>query len=362
MEQHYDVIVVGGGQAGLAMGHCLAARGASFLILDAAARSGDAWRARWRSLTLFTPARYSSLPGMPFPAEPDHLPHRDEVADYLEEYARRFALPVQSGTRVLAVRRAPEGRGFEVETLRSRLYAEHVVIATGAFQRPKLPAAASTLPESVVQLHSSQYRDPEQLPPGDVLVVGGGNSGVQIAAELAAGRTTWLSIGTRVPRLPERIFGRSVFWWLERLGAIDVAIDTRMGRIASRRDLLIGQSPGMVARRLGVRLAGRTAGVAGSRIEMADGKSLEVASVIWATGYGMDFSFIEAPVLDARGRPIQVRGVSAVPGLYFLGLPWQHTRGSGLLGWVGRDADYLAARITAGSRPDHASSNGVRIG
>ena len=349
MAQH-DVIVIGGGQAGLAMGHCLADRGQDFVILDAAARVGDAWRSRWRSLTLFTPARYDSLPGLPFPAEPDHFPGRAEVADYLERYARTFQLPVHNGSVVHAVRALPGGGGFEVETAQAHHHARQVVIATGPFQKPKVPVMAAGLSGAVVQLHSSAYQGPAQLPPGDVLVVGAGNSGVQIAAELAVARSTWLAIGTKLPRLPERLLGRSIFWWLERLGGMDITARSRVGRRMSTRDALIGQSPRQLARASGVGLLGRVASAAGNRIGTADGGSVEIAGLVWATGFEFDFSFIRAPVLDERGRPVHERGVTAVPGLYFLGLPWQHTRGSALLGWVGRDAAWLAERIAARPR------------
>jgi len=351
MEKRYDVVVIGGGQAGLAMGWHLARQGRDFLVLDASPRIGDAWRTRWDSLTLFTPARYSGLPGMAFPAEPDHLPRKDEVADYLEHYAHRFGLPVRSGEPVLALRRAPDGAGFVVETARARYEADQVVVATGPFRKPLVPSFAADLAPEVVQLHGSEYRSAAQLPPGgDVLVVGGGNSGVQIAAEVAAARRTWLSVGEKLVRIPERFLGRSVFWWLEKAGVMNVTVGSRLGRRASEREMLIGQSPELIARDLGVRLAGRAERASGGRIHTADGKTVEAAAVVWATGFRADFGFVELPVLDGRGRPVHVRGVTAEAGLYFLGLPWQHTRGSALIGWVGRDAAYLADRIAERAR------------
>lgn len=348
MHRRYEVVVIGGGQAGLAIGHYLARQGRDFLVLDAAPRVGHAWRTRWDSLTLFTPARYSSLPGLPFPADPEHLPRKDEVADYLEGYARAFGLPVRGGEAVLALRRLPDGPGFEVETARARYLADQVVVATGPFQTPLVPGLAAGLGPEVVQLHSSEYRSPAQLPAGGtVLVVGGGNSGVQIAAELAATRPTALSVGEPLKRVPERFLGRSVFWWLEALGAMRVTVDSRLGRRLSASDALVGDGPETVARRLGVRVVGRAERAAGSRLHTADGAALDVAAVVWATGFRRDFRFVEPAVLGERGDPVHRRGVTAVPGLYFLGLPWQHTRGSALLGWVGRDAAFLAERIAA---------------
>jgi putative flavoprotein involved in K+ transport len=344
MNPHLDLAVIGAGQAGLAMGYYLARQGVSFAILDAAPSVGHSWRTRWDSLTLFTPARYSSLPGLPFPAAPEHYPGKEGVADYLEAYARGFSLPVWLDERVLSLTRDETGC-FSVRTAYASYTAAQVVVATGPFQSPFVPTLTGELSPTVVQMHSSHYRSPDTLPEGDVLVVGAGNSGVQIAAELARTRRTFLSVGERMPRLPERVLGRSLFWWLKRLGAMNVTVQSRIGRRMSGKELLIGQSPAMIAQQHGVRLVGRTTGVEGSVIRTADGQEVEPAAIVWATGYRPDFRWIELPVLDEHGRPRHLRGVTALPGLYFLGLSWLHTRGSGLIGWVGRDAEYLAIRI-----------------
>ena len=347
MHPHHDVVVIGGGQAGLAMGYHLARQGRDFVILDAAPRVGHVWRTRWNSLQLFTPARYSALPGLDFPAPPEHLPNKDEVADYLERYAHHFGLPVRSAEAVRALR-PRTGAGFEIETERGIYTANQVVIATGPFQRPMVPPLAAKLSAGVTQLHSSEYRAPDQLPAGEVLVVGGGNSGVQIAAELAAARPesrTWLSLGERLPRLPERLLGQSLFWWCERLGVMDVSVGSRLGRRMSEKETLIGESPAMLVRRLGVRVVGRTERAEGASIHTRDGAAVQPSAVVWATGFRADFGWVQADIFDERGRPRHTRGVTEMPGLYFLGLPWQHTRGSALIGWVGRDAEWLAARL-----------------
>jgi putative flavoprotein involved in K+ transport len=337
------VIVVGGGQAGLAMGYHLAGRGVDFVILEGAARVGDAWRSRWDSLTLFTPARYSALPGMAFPGDPERFPDRDEVAGYLESYAARFDLPVRTGERVNALRPGPGG--WEAETGTGRFEAAQVVVATGPFQRPVVPALGAALAPEVVQLHSAAYRNPAQLPAGDVLVVGAGNSGVQIAEELSRTHRVHLAVGERMPRLPQRVLGRSLFWWLERAGLMDVTVSSTLGRRMSRTDILIGTSPRMLRRSHGVSLAGRAVGASGDTVRTEDGRQIRVGSVVWATGFRPDFGWIDAPVLDPRGAPVHRRGVSTAAGLYFLGLAWLHTRGSALLGWVGRDAEHLAGII-----------------
>lgn len=345
MIKNYDVIIIGGGQAGLAMGQQLAKHGLDFVILDAGPRTGGVWRNRWDSLQLFTPARYSALPGLRFPAEPEHMPGKDEVADYLESYAQRFSLPILHTQKVVRLWRISEWRGFGVETESSCYVADQVVVATGPFQTPIIPALANSIDGTVVQMHSSTYRSPAQLPAGDVLVVGAGNSGVQIASEIAKTHRTWLSVGEALRTFPEHFMRRSIFWWLDTFGAMDVSIQSRVGRRASRRDVLIGRSLKQAQQQDGVLLTGRTKGAEGSIIFTDDGAVIEPTTVIWATGFRQDFSWVDVSVLDESGRPIHERGVTSVNGLYFLGLQWQHTRGSALLGWVGRDAHYLAQRI-----------------
>ncbi|MBV8712146.1 MAG: NAD(P)-binding domain-containing protein, partial [Solirubrobacterales bacterium] len=232
----HEVIVVGGGQAGLAIGYFLAEQGRDFVILDAAAEPAAAWRGRWDSLKLFTPARYSSLPGLPFPGDPDGYPSRDDVAAYLSEYARRFALPVELRSRVTAVRQA-EGR-YLVQ-LEDRSYtAAQVVVATGPFQVPFVPPIARGLDHELVQLHSTEYRAPGDVPDGRVLVVGGGNTGFQIAEELSASREVHLAIGSRQKPLRQRILGRDLFWYLDKTGLMHKSTNTRIGRRLEGKDTL----------------------------------------------------------------------------------------------------------------------------
>ena len=357
MIDHRDVVVVGGGQAGLAVGYFLKRQRRRFAILDAADAPAAAWRERWDSLRLFTPARYDSLPAEPFPGDPDHYPTRDEVVDYLTGYARRFELPVELDSRVRRIR--PRGGGGHLVELDDRTYeTECVVVATGPFEVPRIPPVAAKLSAGVVQLHSSAYRTPADLPPGTVLVVGGGNTGFQIAEELAATRDVHLSIGTRQAPLPQRILGRDLFRVLVATGLMSKTADSRIGRRVKERETLIGSSPRAARRRHGIRLHPRTRDAEGAAVTFSDGSSLSVDGVVWATGFGIDHSWIEAPVFDDAGRLVHQRGVTASDGLYFLGLPWQHTRGSALLGWVKDDAEHIAGHIAAslGARPPREPS------
>lgn len=339
----HDVVVVGGGQAGLAIGYFLAELGLDLLILEAADQPAAAWRQRWDSLRLFTPAQYANLPGYAFPADRDHYPGRDEVVDYLTSYAERFDLPVALRSRVSSVAR--QDGHYRVEVADRRAYlCEQVVVATGAFQVPFVPAIGALLDPSVVQLHSTGYRRPQDIPEGTVLVVGGGNTGFQIAAELSQTHEVHLSVGSRQMPLPQRILGRDLFWYLDAIGLIDNTGTSRLGRRLKGRDTLIGSSPRSLRRR-GVQVHGRAIEVTGRAVRFATGEPLEPAAVIWATGFRLDHSWVSAQVFDGKGRLVHRRGVTASPGLYFLGLPLLHTRGSSLLGWVKDDAEYLAQQI-----------------
>ena len=345
-DQRLDVVVVGGSQAGLAMAWHLARLGLRFVVLEAGAELGHTWRSRWDSLKLFTPAQYDALPGLAFPAPADTYPTKDPVADYLQAYAAAFDLPVRLNAQVTDLRRV--GDDFEVGTADASYRARQVVVATGPFQVPFVPPQAAKLDASVTQLHSAGYRNPQALPDGPVLVVGGGNSGFQIAEELAATRQVDLSIATTYPMLPQRLAGRDLFWWLTRLGLLRVTVTSRPGRRMSRRDFVIGTNRRRVGR-AGVRFRPRLVDAEGRTVRFADHSLLEdIGVVVWATGYRPDYAWIHVPGVVREGHIVHRRGVSEVPGLYFLGLSWQHTRGSALLGFVNDDAAYLAERIATG--------------
>jgi putative flavoprotein involved in K+ transport len=352
--ERHEVVVVGGSQAGLAIGYFLAQQGRDFTILEAAEEPAAVWRKRWDSLTLFTSARYDALPGLPFPGDPDRYPTKDEVADYLTDYARRFELPVELGTSVRALRKS--NGHYLVELDDRSIEADQVVVATGPFQTPFVPPIAEGLGDEVVQMHSTAYRSPEQIPEGRVLVVGGGNTGYQIAEELSVSHEAHISIGTAQKPLPQRILGRDLFWYLDKTGLIRKSKDSRIGkRLQKNEDTLIGYRPSTLER-LGIVFHPRALDAAGPTVTFSDNSKLDVKSVIWATGFRLDHSWIAAPVFDEAGRVVHERGVTDSPGLYFIGLPWQHTRGSALLGFVKDDAEYLARQISAAQPTRQATS------
>jgi putative flavoprotein involved in K+ transport len=343
--EHLDVAVVGGGQAGLTMGYYLRAQGLRFANFERGASIAPAWRERWDSLTLFTPRRYSALPGLPFPGDPDGYPTRDEVIVYLERYAETFELPIELNSEVR--RLSHEGGRFVVEVDLRTITADQVVVATGPFQTPFVPELAQGLDSGVWQVHSTGYRQPGDVPEGAVLVVGGGNTGFQIAKELSATHKVILSVGSRQKPLPQRIAGRDLFWWLTRTHLLFTTVESRLGSKLQHRDTLIGSSPRELKRRYGVELTPRAIDAADRTVRFEDGSELEVDGVVWATGYRLDFSWIDLPILDSNGRLRHRRGVTDVPGLYFLGLTWQWTRGSALIGWVKDDAAFLTERLAS---------------
>jgi putative flavoprotein involved in K+ transport len=359
-EQYFDTVVIGGGQAGLAMGYFLARQERDFVILDAGDRVAETWRNRWDSLRLFTPAFHDGLPGMPFPAPGNYFPTKEETADYLEAYARKFALPVRFGRHVDSLARHDDG--FLVCAGDECYVTEHVVVATGPYQHPKIPDFAAGLDPEVVQLHSSTYRNPNQLPEADVLVVGAGNSGAEISVDLAATRNTYLS-GRNAGYIPiGLIHNRLSLWLADRV----LTTDTRLGRKMSEahRDRgapLVRLKPKEIAS-AGVELVPRVEGVVDGKPRLADGRVLDVAVVVWATGFRLDFGWIELPIFDDGGYPIHHRGVvDAAPGLYFLGLPFQYTPTSEHVGGVGNDARHISEHIAARSPAKPARRRGDHL-
>ncbi|MFE9768620.1 MSMEG_0569 family flavin-dependent oxidoreductase [Streptomyces sp. NPDC005808] len=406
---HYPVVVVGGGQAGLSVSHCLRERGIEHVVIEAN-RVGHEWRERrWDSFCLVTPNWQCRLPGHPYAGpDPDGFMVRAEIVRYLEEYVARFDPPLVEGVSVTGLRRSPSGI-FELATSAGEFTADQVVVATGPYHTPAVPRMAERLPVGVEQIHSSRYRNPAQLPDGAVLVVGTGQSGCQIAEDLhLAGRRVHLAVGS-APRVARFYRGRDCVAWLDEMGhyakGIDhfddaAAVRMRVNHYVTGRDG--GRDIDLRAfARDGMRLYGRLTGIDGGILEFADDLLInldradavadgikdaidahilergipapeearyvpvwepseqpaaldladaEVTSVIWSTGFTRDHRWIEIPVFDGRGYPMHWRGVTSTPGLYFVGLPWQFSWGSGRFEAVGRDAEFLADHIDASRR------------
>jgi putative flavoprotein involved in K+ transport len=364
--ESYHTIVIGGGQAGLSVGHFLARQGRPFLILDAGARIGDSWRQRWDSLRLFTPAAFDGLAGMKFPAPPFSFPTKDQMADFLEAYARRFQLPVRNGVRVERLTR--NGSRYVIEAGAHEYEAEHVVVAMSSYQVPRIPAFASELRSGIVQMHSSAYRSPRQLKPGGVLLVGVGNSGAEIAMDVGRNHPTWISgrgtgeVPFRIDGLPARLFlSRFLFRVIfHRL----LTVKTPMGRQARRRMFtrggpLVRTKAGQLDS-AGIQRVPRTAGIRDGLPVLEDGRVLDVANVIWCTGFGNGLSWIDLPIFDSDGEPRHASGISTdEAGLYFVGLHFLHSLSSTMIHGVARDAKRIADEIERRSTAFRAETAGV---
>jgi len=370
--ERVPVVIIGGGQAGLSVGYCLARAGLAFVILEANLRIGDSWRQRWDSLRLFTPARYDGLIGMPFPAPPFSFPTKDDMADYLEAYAARFALPVRTGIHVDRLSR--EGSQYVVDAGDRRFIADHVVVAMASYQAPRVPGFARALDPAIVQIHSKDYRNPGQLKPGDVLLVGAGNSGADIALEVAQTHRTWLAgrstgeipfrIGSPIAKLLLPFLFRVVFHRI-------LTVKTPLGRkvrpsiISKGGPLIRVKSADLAA--AGVERTPRVEGVRDGRPVLADGRVLDVANVIWCTGFDGGFSWIDVPVVGSDGEPRHDSGiVPNEPGLYFVGLHFLHSMSSTMIHGVARDAqriaDTIATRVREGSLAGSAARPAPEMG
>ena len=356
--EHVETVIVGGGQAGLATGHFLQREGVPFVILDAEERVGDVWRRRWDSLRLFTYARYAGLPGLRFPAPAWSFPTKDDMADYLETYARTFAFDIRSGVRVDSLSR--EADRFVLTTSDRRYEADNVVVATGSHRIPKVPSFAGDLDPSIVQLHSSEYRRPSQLRDGGVLLVGAGNSGADIAMDVVRSHPTWLA-GRDPGEIPVRIEGfrgKVAFPVVRFLFHHVITKGTPIGRRKGPKMILTGDPRVRVKAKdldaVGVERAPRVAGVRDGRPVLEDDRILDVTNVIWCTGFRYDFPWIDLPVFDEHGDPLHHRGVvESTPGLYFIGLVFQYSLSSCVLPGIGRDHEYVAEHLARRRRERH---------
>ena len=351
--EQVQVVVIGAGQAGLSVGYCLAAHGVSFVILESQARVGDSWRQRWDSMRLFTPAKYDGLVGMPFPAPAFSFPTKDEMADFVESYARRFNLPVRTSAKVERLWR--DGTRYVIDAGTTRFYAQHVVVAMASYQTQRVPEYAKALDPRIVQLHSIDYKSPRQLQPGDVLIVGAANSGADIALDVASTHRTWLA-GRHPGQVPFRIeapIARLVMPILFRIVFHRIlTTNTPMGRRARSQMIhkglpLIRVKP-VDLTRAGIERTPRVAGVTNGRPVLEDGRVMDVANVIWCTGYGNGLSWIDLPIHGADGEPIQERGVvPGEPGLYFVGQHFMYSMSSTMIHGVERDARFVADTIAS---------------
>ena len=351
---HVETVIIGAGQAGLATAYHLGRRGRECVVIDRNQRIGDNWRQQWDSLRLYSPTKFDGLPGMPFPGDPWSFPGKDQVADYLESYARRFELPVRLGVRVDRLSAAPDGNGYVVTTGTGPIHCDNVVVATGTFGRmPRIPDAARDLDPLILQLHSSEYRRPGQLRDGPVLVVGASHSGTDIAYELAETHPTTL-VGRDCGQIPIRLESRRMhvvfpvllFAWRHVVTRRTPIGRKEMQEIRFHGGPMLRVKRSDLADRGVVRNEARVEGVRNGMPLLADGTTVEATNVIWATGFRQDFDWIDLPVLGEDGWPREYRGVVAdAPGLFFCGLSFQYAFSSMLLPGVGRDAELVAGRI-----------------
>ncbi|WLD94383.1 NAD(P)/FAD-dependent oxidoreductase [Alkalihalobacillus sp. AL-G] len=339
MKREVDVLVIGAGQAGLAMGYFLKHTKKSFVLVDSSTRIGDVWRKRYDSLVLFSPRAYCSLPGLALTGDPQGFPVKDEIADYFESYAKHFSMPVHLNTKVSMLEQI--GDKYIATTTQGDIQANKVVIATGPFQKPFVPKLEGTLSDQVFQIHSSEYRRPSQLPEGTTLVIGSGNSGSQIASELSNSRSVYLSTGHKLVCIPPKLLNRSLFWWLDATLLSKVPAGSKLAK-RLQYEPVIGMEINQLIKSGKVLVKERAVLFDEHEVEFKDGTRVRVNSIVWATGFEFDYSWIKIPgVLDPQKKPIHQRGVSPVDGMYFLGLPWLSRVGSAQLNGIGHDAKYL---------------------
>ncbi|MEK4671204.1 flavin-containing monooxygenase [Niallia sp. FSL R7-0271] len=341
----YDTLIIGAGQAGISIGYHLNKLNRNVVILERRSEIGSSWRDRYDSLILFTPRMYNSLPGMEMEGDKHGFPTKDEVANYLKKYFKKFNIPIKLGVEVISAYKQDDY--YVVKTNYKEYMAKNLVVASGPFQTPKIPSFSRKLSEGIFQIHSSQYKNPQQLADGNVLVVGGGNSGAQIAVELSKEKETYLSHGEKLLYLPLILLRKSIFWWFDKIGLLKQDFNTRLGRfIQSKSDPIFGYDLKHTIRKKKIVIKGRVIEINEDRIIFKDQSSLRVNNIIWATGFKNPLPWMKVnEIYNKEGKIIHQRGVTNVMGLYFIGLPWQYRRGSSLLQGVGYDARYIVNHI-----------------
>ncbi len=348
-EEGFNTVVIGAGQAGLASGYYLRQHGERFIILDENARIGTSWRNRWDSLRLFTPSQLDQLPGMNFPAPEFYFPTKDEAGNYLESYAVKFDLPVRLGVKVQSLQR--NNTGYIITSDGNTYHAQNVIVATGAFRTPFTPALAQKLPDQIKQLHSVAYCNPDDIPVQRVAVVGAGNSGAEIALELAKnGRKVWLA-GRDVGIAPLKKYGkflggRPLKWFMLRVATVNTPFGRKMRPNVIAHGTPLVRTQRVDLARVGIDLSARVVNIQGESLVLEDGKNIQAEGVVWATGFRPDYEWIKLPIFDKGGRPLHEKGVvSRSPGLFFMGLHFQTGLTSALLSGVGKDAKFIAEHI-----------------
>lgn len=341
--QVLDSIIIGAGQSGLAVAYYLKQLKRNFVLIDSNSEIGESWLKRWSSLKLFTPSQYNNLPEYDFPSPKGHYPNKYEVAEYLKTYTKKLELPVLLNKKAIAIKK--ERGVFEVLCQDEIFYAQEVIVASGPFHIPFVPGFSKSVSDRVTQVHSKQYISPDQLKKGNVCVVGAGDSGVQIAREIAeTNRRVYLSCAENTfTTLPQEFLGKTLWWWLKISGLLSIKADSFLGKyIKNRQQPIIGTDVKALLNKPNVFKVGLTTNYKDNKLYFQD-NSAEVSNIVWATGYRPDFGMLKFPnILDTNGYPKNKRGISTVNGLYFIGLPWMQTRGSATLGGVKKDAKHLS--------------------
>ncbi|EDM44812.1 potassium transporter (Trk family) protein [unidentified eubacterium SCB49] len=350
IDNTYDYVVIGGAQAGLAIAYHLKQQNKNFIVIDGGKEVGGSWLSRWDSLKLFTSTEYNHLPGLKFNAPKGHYPSKIEVANYFKTYVTQFEIPVKLNTLITAVHKTEQG--FHLSYKDGKMAAKNVIIATGPFHIPYTPPCHTKISESILQMHSNFYKNPSQLQDGDALVVGGGDSGYQILNEISKDttRTVYFSGDTNVKSIPQQILGKTIWWWFTVVGFLSFSKYSWIGkRLYTSTQPVIGTDVKEILSRKNVIPVGHTKDALNEKLFFENQHISTIKNIVWATGYRPNFSWIEGLELDANGYPKNYRGVSNIQGLYFIGLPWMHTRGSATLGGVSKDARYLASEFAKSS-------------
>ena len=340
-----DFIIIGAGQAGLSMAYHLTQLKKEYKIVDANSETGAPWLKRWDSLKLFTPTEFNHLPGMNFPNKKGYYPDKYEVAAYLKSYVEKFQIPITFNQKITALKK--EDDYFVLKSESETFKAKNVVVATGPFHKPFTPSFSTEISKDIIQIHSEHYKNPEQLQDGDTLVVGAGDSGVQILDEISnTNRKVYFSGDTNITSIPQEILGKTLWWWFKKIGFLSVSKFSYIGKKLSKGGQpIIGTDVKSLLKKENVICVGRTLDANDTELNFEKSNSKNIKNIVWATGFKPNFEWIEGVTLNDYKYPKNYRGISDVKGLYFLGLPWLYTRGSATLGGVKKDTKFLTDYI-----------------